>query len=248
VSGGVLPALPIISANTPGTVGLLFREGPVLFRLEGSKALGISTLGPDQRELEIGAAVAVNGTTLDLLLQPDPGVPTLTRVAPGRREVLRTLSGAPATLAVDRSGRALPLYLPVGIRAPTQADPLVVVDGERTILLAPWTTLAPAVSTVCHSAADDLRFTLQLTEGWLRVDLDDSRFWGQVRWPMLALLRGNEKRLCLEAVETLTNSLSSDSDDGLRVVARFAAPVASGLVAAGEGTEYRQTLRCELLP
>jgi hypothetical protein len=64
---------------------------------------------------------------------------------------------------------------------------------------------------------------------------------------MLALVRANAQRFCLEAVEItgLTHTTEADTLP-LRAVAAFTGESKASLVGISPGSEYRQDLVCEL--
>ncbi len=139
--------------------------------------------------------------------------------------------------------------------APASAsEPMVLIDERGEITpLAPWSKLFRADAPECKRAANDYRAVLQTASAWLEVEpythentnaahLEElaPRLPSPSTRGMVALIRVNPERVCLEAVE-----VPIDAD--MRVVARFiGAGAGAGSMGVDADSSFRQDLDCAL--
>jgi hypothetical protein len=160
-------------------------------------------------------------------------------------------------LAVGPRGELGVLRSSSGSEPPSLSDPaVVVVPGVPPQPLAPWSTLTTADDLSCKADPSGWRVTLQTIGPWIRLDgqgdlrgADDSF--------MLARLRWNAKRICLEAFEARVQDTGGNANAQMSpwgtpfdqpaeawVVARFGAATSAGRVVVVPGGELRQPLQC----
>jgi hypothetical protein len=204
-------------------------------------------LGPDAGSLEVLAAASVRGE-LRLLLRYGGNQNRIVRAGRTTLEVTAAPPGELRGLAVSGDGQVSAVYGPVGADPPSTEDP-VFVRGEGGISTMPsWTTLRAATAPECAKSAGDARALFRVDESWIALDLPAlTPNAYQSGTPMMALVRFDEQRLCLEAVELGTSAYVNQLNLGMRVVARFDAERGgAGKVGIDLGTEYRQALSCTL--
>ena len=103
-------------------------------------------------------------------------------------------------LAIGASGELGVIRLPSGAEPASALDPaLLLVPGQAASALAPWSTIVTADDPSCKSDPSGWRATIQTAESWLR--LVGPSFDPPPDAPMLARVRWNNARVCVEAVE-----------------------------------------------
>jgi hypothetical protein len=143
------------------------------------------------------------------------------------------------------------------IRTASGSDPastwdpaIVIVPAMPPVALAPWSKLEFGDSPACKEPG--WRATLQIIAPWVKVTTPELRIDES---PMIARVKWNEKRVCLEGFEAKMSNVN------LRVTGgdRSAEPLAlsTWLVAKGstfmrvgvaDGVEWRQPLECTVVP
>lgn len=160
----------------------------------------------------------------------------------------------PDALAVGAHGELAVLRARSGAEPASASEPLVLIDEQARITeLAPWSKLYRADAPECRRAPDDYRAILQTEAAWLQVEPftrertdaahlrpigDESHEPSELG--MVASIRINSARVCLEAVEIPV-------DEQTRVVARFVG--AAGNAAAmrvDAHSSFHQDLDCTL--
>jgi hypothetical protein len=228
-------------------------------------------------EWRIVSAVAIDA-------QPDPVYAWLEQDASGASRVGK--SNAPSAafldappnaqlypanidaLAVGPHGELAIVRTPSGREPPSALDPaLVLVSGAAPTALAPWSTLVPADDPACKADPSGWRATLQTVAAWVRLTgaggaAEPAAMDGQ---PMLARVRWNATRVCLEGIEVRQQDVWNGSSTPMAmptapspwgsawdspvetwVVARFAGGTVAGRAGILQGAETRESLECKL--
>jgi len=151
----------------------------------------------------------------------------------------------PDALAIGPRGDLAVVRTPSGSDPPSVADPaLLLVPGQPPAPLAPWSTLRFADDVSCKEPG--YRTTLQVIAPWIRVVAPELRVEDV---PMLARVKWNDKRVCLEGVEVKLPDVSVRVPGTGGDVMRFASWLVSrgssfARIAVSEGIEWRQPLEC----
>jgi hypothetical protein len=157
----------------------------------------------------------------------------------------------PDTLAIGPKGDLAILRTSSGSDPASALDPaLLLVPAMPAVALAPWSTLRMADDPACKGDPG-WRATIQVIAPWLRVStpalkVDDA--------PMIARVKWNERRVCLEGVEVRLPPASvrashDGSSDNVSVSTWLVARGSTfARVGIGEGMEWRQPLECTLSP
>jgi hypothetical protein len=249
------PALPVLGRGAGEADGLLVDDGAPVWLHESGPAEAFS-LGPRSAEQTTISAVATAPHVLALLIADRNGSSEVRELAGGKsRRLFQVASLEPAlypenadALALGPHGALAILRTRSGAEPATADDPALLLDehGVATVL-APWSRLFLADAPVCKAAPNDYRAVLQTSSAWL--DLRDAgASVGDAETGMIALVRVNPDRLCLEAVELAHEAIErGNAAVPTRLAARF---VGSGKGAArlgfGAGFELRQPLECAL--
>jgi hypothetical protein len=143
------------------------------------------------------------------------------------------------------------------IRTASGSDPssvwdpaIVIVPAMPPVALAPWSKLEFADSPACKEPG--WRTTLQIIAPWIRVTTPELRV---EEAPMIARVKWNEKRVCLEGFEAKLPTVNLRVANPDRGNEPF--PLSTWLVAKGstfarvgiaDGVEWRQPLECTVVP
>lgn len=130
-------------------------------------------------------------------------------------------------------------------------DPaIVIVPAMPPVALAPWSKLELSDSPACKEPG--WRATIQIIAPWIRVTTPELRV---EEAPMLARVKWNEKRVCLEGFETKLPNVNLRVTGGDRSTEPLS--LSTWLVAKGstftrvgvaDGVEWRQPLECTVVP
>jgi hypothetical protein len=160
-------------------------------------------------------------------------------------------------LAVGPHGELGVLRSASGGEPPSVADPAVIlVPGAPPQALAPWSTLTTADDGACKADPTGWRVTVQTLGPWIRLT-GSGELRGADDSFMLARLRWNARRVCLEGFELRVQDTGGspggqagpwgnafDQPTESWVVARFGAATSAGKVVVVAGGELRQPVQC----
>ncbi len=259
-SGGAFPnlqvgdeeqqqALAVAAAPPLYSDGLLLKEefGPAIW-LGGRQPRAVS-LGQGREDFELKDAVAPRRGELELLLVDGDGQSQVISV--GAKHLRKTFEfrASASALAIGSSAEPALFFKSVGSDPPSDRDPaLIVRPAGEPLKLPAWTTLKLASAAECAASADDHRVLIRAQHAWFELTFASNRLsTSDVDGEMLALVRVNGARFCLEAVELAAPEVvSGDFTIPTRVVARFAGERSAARVGITLGAEFRQSLSCEL--
>ncbi len=259
-SGGAFPnlqvsdeeqqqALPVAAAPPLYSNGLLLKEdlGPAIW-LGGPQPRAIS-LGQGREDFELRDAVSPRKGDLYLLLVDGDGQSQVISV--GAKQLRKTFEfpASASALAVGSSGEPALFFNAVGTDPPSEQEPALMVRSAAELLKLPaWSTLKLANAPECATGAGDYRVLIRAPQAWLELAFASNRLsTSDVDGEMLALVRVDAARFCLEAVELAAPEVvSGDFTIPTRVVARFAGERSAARVGITLGAEFRQSLTCEL--
>lgn len=241
--------LPVLAEHPKLSDGLLLREGGALIWLADRGRSEALSLGVDGSNTMLLAAVARQGELSVLVSNSDYGS-RVVRLGGPRLETISSVPGNPDALAVATDGALSPFFNPVGIDPPSAQDPALILRGRELQRLPAWNTVRLASDSECAPSADDQRVLVRAEHSWLALEMPSSTPQTNAQdTPMLAIVRVNPRRFCLEAVELLSSTVEwSSSSVPLRVIMTTGAQAAAGKVGFALGAEYRQALSCTLLP
>lgn len=143
------------------------------------------------------------------------------------------------------------------IRTASGSDPsstwdpaIVIVPAMPPIALAPWSKLEFADAPACKEPG--WRATIQIIAPWVRVTTPELRV---EEAPMIARVKWNEKRVCLEGFEAKLPNVNlrvNSADRGTEPLQLSTWLVSKGStfarVAIADGVEWRQPLECTVVP
>lgn len=241
-----LRVLPVVAAESP-EVGLLMQEEQSLTWIAGNGRTMDLSLGGQTGQKPI--ASVSRGDEVSLLVHTNSSPSTVVSLGSDRLSVVLSPKGRPEVLAIRSDGTLAAGYLPVGPEPPSRGDPLRLVSSSSAFPLAEWSTWMPANAAGCAPAVDDYRFTLRLESPWLTLVLPrvEPSYGYVTERRMLALLRANAQRVCIEGVEIAGLRHTTEvASVPLRVVATFTGESRASLVGISAGSEYRQDLVCGL--
>jgi hypothetical protein len=260
--GGALPeleisdqeegvALPVAAGPPLFGDGLLLKEnGPALWlRDQKDTSPAPISLGNGRDDFEISDAASPRRGELVLLAVDSDEQAHVIGIGPKGTEELFAYPARPSALAVDVHGEAALFFGPTGVEPPSADDPALIVRARSAAeKLAVWSTLKPASAPECSPSDDDYRVLIRAKRSWLGLLEASNPQSAQSDVPeMLALVRVNHARFCLEALElTATAVDGAEVSVPTRVVVRFDKEPSAGRVGVTLGGEYRQALRCEL--
>lgn len=156
----------------------------------------------------------------------------------------------PDAIAVGPKSELAVLRTPSGSDPASAWDPaFVIVPAMPPVGLAPWSTLRLADDPACKEPG--WRATLQVIAPWVRIATPELRV---DEAPMLARVKWNDKRVCLEGIEaklpTVTLRVASGTSGADPIVVStwlVAKGSTFARVGVGEGVEWRQPLECSIV-
>jgi hypothetical protein len=239
----VLAELPQLSS------GLLLREGGTLIWVSERGRSEALSLGVDGSSALLLAATA-RKSELSLLVNHSDYGGRIVRLGGPRLETVSSVQGTPSALAVATDGALSPFFNPVGIDPPSAQDPAMIRRGRELQRLPAWNTVRLASDPECAPSADDQRVLVRTEQSWLALEMPSLGPQTSAEdMPMLAVVRVNPRRFCLEAAELGVPAVEwSNSSVPLRVIMTTGAQAAAGKVGFALGAEYRQALSCSLQP
>ncbi len=152
----------------------------------------------------------------------------------------------PDAVAIGPKGDVAVLRTPSGSDPPSAFDPAYVLQpATAPAALAPWAT-AKLADDSCKSDTG-WRATISSIGPWVRVTTPEMRVDDS---PMIARVKWNDKRVCIEGVEVkLPNVTMRSGSDTITASSWLVGRGASfARVAIGEGFEWRQPLECTVSP
>jgi hypothetical protein len=156
----------------------------------------------------------------------------------------------PDALAVGPKGELAILRTPSGSDPASALDPaFLIVQAMPPSPLAPWSELKLADEPACKSDPGGYRAALQIVAPWVRIATPELRVEDA---PMLARVRWNAKRVCLEGVEVKLPPVSVRSagtgNERLTLATWLVAKGSSfARIGIAEGVEWRQSLECTVV-
>jgi hypothetical protein len=205
-------------------------------------------LGQAREFVELRDAASPKAGELRLLLI-DQGQSQVIAVSADEQRNVFEYPAAASSLAVGAEGEVALFFGSVSVDPPNEREPAVLIrSAAEPLSLPPWSTLKPASAPDCAPGPSDYRVLVRAARPWLKVVQAGNPLGADiVEGPMLALLRVNQARFCLEAVELGANQIDShDLPIPTRLVARFGSKALAAKVGVTLGAEYRQRLSCEL--
>jgi hypothetical protein len=151
----------------------------------------------------------------------------------------------PDAIAIGSKGDVAVLRTPSGSDPPSAIDPAYVLQSAvAPTALAPWSTAKLADDPACKGDGG-WRATVQAIGPWVRVTTPELRVEDA---PMLARVKWNDKRVCIEGIEVkLPNASLRGGADALNVSTWLVSRGGQfARVSVGEGFEWRQPLECSL--
>jgi hypothetical protein len=155
----------------------------------------------------------------------------------------------PDALAVGPRGDLAVIRTGSGSDPSSTHDPaLLLVSAMPPVALAPWSSLKLADDPACKEPG--WRTTLQVIAPWLRLSTPEMRAEDM---PMIARVKWNEKRVCLEGVEIKLPDVSvrapgANGSESMKVASWLVARGSTyARVAIAEGIEWRQPLECTIV-
>jgi hypothetical protein len=156
----------------------------------------------------------------------------------------------PDAIAVGPKSELAVLRTPSGSDPASAWDPaFLIVPAMPPAGLAPWSTLRLADDPACKEPG--WRATLQVIAPWVRIATPELRV---DEAPMLARVKWNDKRVCLEGIEAKLPTVTlrtANATSGAEPIVVSTWLVAKGStfarVGLGEGIEWRQPLECSIV-
>ncbi len=155
----------------------------------------------------------------------------------------------PDALAVGPRGDLAVIRTGSGSDPSSTQDPaLLLVSAMPPVALAPWSSLKLADDPACKEPG--WRTTLQVIAPWIRVTTPELRAEDM---PMIARVKWNERRVCLEGVEIklpdVTMRAPGVNGQEMQKVASWLVSRGSSFarVAIADGFEWRQPLECTMV-
>jgi hypothetical protein len=152
----------------------------------------------------------------------------------------------PDAIAINAKGDVAVLRTPSGSDPPSAIDPAYVIQPALApIALAPWSTAKLADDASCKGDPG-WRATVAAIGPWVRVTTPELRV---DEAPMLARVKWNDKRVCVEGVEVKLPNVTMRSGTDTVTASTWLVGRAGQFarVAIGEGFEWRQPLECSLV-
>jgi hypothetical protein len=252
-------AVPVLSSTAGKADGVLLHLEGGLWAWVRSRAQGAILMLAPVAELaegsEILAAVATGPDRVVILAAETDGAERVLELERGKARTMFFVPPPPRAgmypanadaLAVDGQGNVAVLRTPSGSEPASAEDPaLVLTAAGARAELAPWSTLAAADEGQCVGEGSGYRAILHTQRAWLdvrnaNIPLDGSR-------GMLAMVRWNATRVCLEAVVAGAEPVELRGEEASTAyVARFAGKREAARVGLTLGSEYRAGQTCTL--
>jgi hypothetical protein len=239
-------AVPVLSRVPGKPEGVVLQSAPFLLWLRSNKPYRVGVLPPELGDDKITSAAVDTDGNLLLAVSADR-----VRIVKSEPTGMRVLSEAPQinpqnvpnpdALAVAADGS--PAILRIWSHdPPTVDDPALVLGNTEPRALAPWSSLTAGN---CE-ATDGYRAIVVAGSGWLRLNLGGAIQQSQV--PFLAMVHWNQQRVCLEAVEFPSETMSfGETDLTPSLVARFGAGAFAHRYVFDDGVEYTEPFDCQLV-
>jgi hypothetical protein len=267
--------VPLMSADPVSADDLLFvTDSGIIDAVRGTRSkVSIITRRLDDGHY-VGAA-SLGADEMALLEVDGAGRERIVRVGPSGAMPVFELPPVPsaASFAANLDTVAVGPKAELGIlRTPSAAEPssafdpaIVLASSGAVVQLAPWATLTSADDPACKSDPSGWRATMQTNAPWVKLAGIDTSANDEVGI-MLARVRWNAARVCLEAIELRADDMNvaargnamgpmmgrfvpgSPGDGPVEnwVVARFATTASAGRVGVVPGAEVRQAMACTL--
>jgi hypothetical protein len=248
MSGG--HAVPVLSPIAGTSSGMILDDEPRLFSVREGRPLEVLWPMANWNGHSPGAAYSRGAGDLVVLWQDSQ---TDSRIQAMQGKSWRVLGDLPWSsrdrkdlihpdaLAIGADGTIGVLRIP-SFDPPTTDDPaLVLVPGRAPIRLAPWSTLSAASDCVPGGTA--FRAIVTTGPGWIDLTLGGVR----PEAPLVAqlIVGWSDQRICLEAIEVATGSLSVPNHDAERALfARFVGTPRATHHGFGHGIEYVEPMAC----
>ncbi len=256
-AGNIVPVTPV-DANAPSDIAFHNPRG-LLALVRGERTrLAMRAV---QNDATVVSGVSLGGDEAAFLEVESSGVGHVFKIGAGGTtdlfDISPTVNDAayypanPDAIAVGPKSEIGVVRTASGSDPSSSWDPaIVIVPAMPPSALAPWSQLRLADDPACKEPG--WRTTLQVIAPWVRVSTPELRVEDA---PMLARVKWNDKRVCLEGIEAklpnVTLRVSNGTSGGEPLV------VATWLVAKGstfarvgvsEGVEWRQPLECTIVP
>jgi hypothetical protein len=253
-AGNVLAITP---ADPAAPNDLAYHNARGMLALVRSKERVRVVVRPPQNDALVVSGAAISETEAVFMdLETGTGVEHVFKVAGGSLsdlfDVSPTSSEAayypanPDTIAIGPKGDVGVLRTPSGSDPPWAGDPAYVLQPAMPPApLAPWSTARFADDASCKGDPG-WRTTVSAIGPWVRVTTPELRVDDA---PMIARVKWNDKRVCLEGIEVKLPNVVMRSGSDLVITASSWLVARGGTfvrVAVGEGFEWRQPLECSL--
>lgn len=156
----------------------------------------------------------------------------------------------PDALAINAKGDLATIRTASGSDPSSTHDPaLLMVPSMPPVALAPWSSLRLMDDPACKEPG--WRTTLQVIMPWIRVTTPELRVDDI---PMIARVKWNEKRVCLEGLEVKLPDVSmrvanTGGNEPMKIGSWLVMRGTTyARVAISEGVEWRQSIECSIVP
>ncbi len=236
--------LPIATPPGKPLDNLLFHNTRLLIPFRG-----VSALNPDDDAEIIAAATDLEGDLCVLERAADSLKNNLLCFSKKTARSVLKVTGKPQAAAVDVDGKVGMIFAPTDGEAPSKKEPLLWqrTSTDAPSALAPWDLLMPGNDERCRISKSDVRFVLSGTLKWLPISIEmfdgmPVKFESRVQF----VLRGDEQRLCLDAVSYPIYSKIQGEETSATATVRFIGSdkIEAGIVSVDECFEYRGPLEC----
>lgn len=257
-SGDILLVTPS-DPNAPSDLGFHNTRGLVAW-MKSSERTKLAMRPPANDSATLVSGGAVTADEVAFLELETTGVAHVWKLGPGGATDLFDLSPTanntdyypsnPDAIAIGPKGEIGVLRTPSGSDPPSAVDPAMILQPALPPApLAPWSTLKFADDPACKSETG-WRATVQAIAPWVRVTtpelhVDDA--------PMVARVKWNDKRVCLEGFEVKlppaqVRTRTGAGSDTLAVATWLVAKGSTfARTSVGEGFEWRQPLECSVV-
>ncbi|MBS2013898.1 MAG: hypothetical protein JST00_13495 [Deltaproteobacteria bacterium] len=257
-SGSVALVTPA-DANAPGDLVLQHPRG-LLAVIRANERVKIAMRVSQNDGSTVVSAVSLPGDDVAFLELEGSGVGHVFRTSGSTTSDLFDVSPTiadtgfypanPDALAINAKGDLAILRTASGSDPASAADPaILMVPSMPPVALAPWSTLRTMDDPACKEPG--WRATLQTILPWVRITSPELRV---LDIPMVARVKWNEKRVCLEGLEVKLPDVSmrvpgAGGHEPLKVGSWL---VLRGntftRVAVADGVEWRQPMECTVVP
>ena len=241
-SGGT--AIPVMSRVSGKTEGIVLRSDPFHLWLRANKQNQLGIFPAELTDGIITSAAVDRGGSLLLALSQERV--RIVKSETGGSRVLLEFPQTPAippnpdVLAIAADGAPAILRI-LSEAPPTIDDPALVLSNAEPLALAPWSTLKVGD---CE-ASDGYRAIVVAGGGWLGVNLGGTAILPPNSF--LAMVHWNQQRVCLEAVEFPTDSMTfGDTQVATSLAVRFGPGAFATRYAFDMGVEYTEPFECQL--